>query len=346
MKKIRIINAKYSEDFKIIIKFNNKQIKIVDLKKDFKDKLDTLNDEQYIKNFVINSEKTSLSWRPFLIGVKELYEKGIVADVDLIKKYFVEKSNVEKTVQANSKSGLVGIIIGIIGIIVSIIVVLYSTKEKELYYSISKTKTQIVKAGQSSNLQVRYDTLIVHSDITAVHLMLWNNGKQSIFPTDVLERIIITTSKDARILEAKITKTTRDVSDISLKKINENEIEINWRVLEKNDGAMVQIIYTGNSETNITIKGLLLEQGKIKYIEYSSKTGMPWWLVLISVAIAILYVKFIFFDRILDPLQKIWIENIRLIIGVALLIGPPVLIFYVTNVIYDFVANSPINPFL
>jgi hypothetical protein len=146
------------------------------------------------------------------------------------------------------------VLVGAIGAVASIIAIplalyLYTrgNKRRALTCLVRPVRTQIVRAGAASRLSVVHDGREIKSDITAVHIAIWNQGRESIRQANMLRPLIIQTEDHAPILEASIHKATRDVIGLRLdeSKCSQGCLGVSWDILEERDGGVVQIIYAG-----------------------------------------------------------------------------------------------------
>ena len=157
------------------------------------------------------------------------------------------------------------VLVGVIGAVASIIAIpltiyLYrrGDKRRGLAYKVHPVRTQIVRAGAASRLSVVHDGREIKTDITAVHLAIWNQGRESIRQGDMLRPLIIQTEDHAPILEASIRTATRDVIGLRLDEsaCMLGQLSVSWDILEKDDGGIVQIIYEGPPELQIMAYGI------------------------------------------------------------------------------------------
>lgn len=178
---------------------------------------------------------------------------------------------------SNPLVGFVGSTASVIALVFYITSSIYGKPRKELTFYGNPVKTSIVKAGRSSALGIVWNDEKLASDVTASQIAIWNNGKRTIERNDILEDIVIFTQPKTRIIESKILKTSRDVIDLVLDENNlkDGYLSVSWRILEQNDGGVVQLIYAGNEDVKISIKGIIKEQPKIRQIEYASKIKSP-----------------------------------------------------------------------
>jgi hypothetical protein len=166
---------------------------------------------------------------------------------------------------ANPIVGIIGTAASLIGVLLAIYFYLRGKRTRKLIYHVNSAKAIVVQAGQASRLKVSFDQKLIKSDITATQIAFWNRGNQSIKPNDVLKPIVISTENGVPILEANIRKTSREIIDI---KLNEEEnpggrLGISWKILERNDGGVVQLIYAGSASVGIQVEGVIEGQKEI-----------------------------------------------------------------------------------
>ncbi|MDP2954592.1 MAG: hypothetical protein Q8O76_14915, partial [Chloroflexota bacterium] len=101
----------------------------------------------------------------------------------------------------------VSLLLAVVGIVFGVFTYWTSQKERELVFTVNPVRTTVVSAGQATELEVLHRGKPVSgSDITAVQIAIWNAGKQSIRPENVLDGISIFTQPPVPILEASIRK--------------------------------------------------------------------------------------------------------------------------------------------
>lgn len=155
--------------------------------------------------------------------------------------------------------GVLGIALSVISIFLSVIFYIGSIAKPDLTYFVHPVKGIALQSNQATDLTVYYKNREIKGDLTVAQIAIWNHGKKPIKHSDILETIKIVTSSQFPILEAKIRKTTRSVTGISLDttKSDLGVIGIDWRVLEQDDGAIIQIIYEGSQDVNISVLGVV-----------------------------------------------------------------------------------------
>src|SRR2546428_5170955 len=128
-------------------------------------------------------------------------------------------------------------------------------RSPNLTYHFHPVRTTVVKAGGASALKVLFAGNEVRSDITVVQMALWNAGKEPIPGNNILTPIQIQTENSAPILEATIRKMSRAVNELALdqSQIGKGVIGVMWKILERDDGGVIQLIYAGDVNNKVTV---------------------------------------------------------------------------------------------
>ena len=233
--------------------------------------------------------------------------------------------------------GAVGILIGIVGVVLTVYFYMQSTRDRELVYYVNPAKAVVVKTGESSNLQVYMNGLLLQNDVTAAQVAIWNQGKEPIRPSDMLSPLAIQTNPSVPILEATIRKKSREVIHLSLDQdhLKDGVLTVSWNILEQGDGGILQIIYAGGTNADITASGIVVGQGKVRQLQYHGKILSPtaqinnaqkgkyaYWFELVFATAAFCFGIFAFFytRRICMPVlnsRKLLINRLSLIIIIA-----------------------------
>lgn len=174
---------------------------------------------------------------------------------------------------------IIGSIASIVALPVSGIFFWASISSPGLTYMVHPAKAAVFRANQSSRLSVSCNGKMIDGDITAAQIAIWNDGKQPIRSSDILEPLLIKTNNGWPILEAKIRQASRDVVNLHLddSKIDKGEITVSWKIMEHNDGGVIQLIYKGNDQVDITANSIIEGQSGINYEDSSSKRVDFWF---------------------------------------------------------------------
>ena len=173
-----------------------------------------------------------------------------------------------KRIFSNPYMNLLSIVIGLIGIILAVYFYSQSKESRDLVYSINPSKALVVDSKKASNIQVLFNNKIISSDIVAVQVAVWNHGKKSIKKGDSLQAIKITTNDSLKILETSIREISRKVTNFSIAKdsLDNRSILLDWDILENNDGAIIQILFSGKLDSRFFINGAFEGQSKINEV--------------------------------------------------------------------------------
>jgi hypothetical protein len=103
----------------------------------------------------------------------------------------------------------------------------------------------------TSPLQVLYQGHPVgNTNVVEVVLYFWNGGKLPIRTEDVLE---------SRVLHISRSVTKFEIHPVS--ESAKNVLPMSFGILENDDGAAIQLIYAGKSDTAITVSGTIVGAG-------------------------------------------------------------------------------------
>jgi hypothetical protein len=139
----------------------------------------------------------------------------------------------------------------------------HSPSHRELVCAVSASKAVVVRAGQTSRLSVLLDAKPFAGEVTAAQIAFWNDGNEAIHRENVLEPLVV--QLKSPIIDASIRTTTRRVVNASLDKshLGSGELGISWKILEHDDGGVVQIIFAGSPETAINASAIIEGQGHV-----------------------------------------------------------------------------------
>lgn len=140
-----------------------------------------------------------------------------------------------------------------------------SIQEPRLTYSVRPVRSVIAQAGSYSDLTVQYKGQRIDSSVTAASIALWNDGKKPVLWADLLSPLEFHLPPGHRILGAKILRTTRSVIGFELdqSQIASGILGVRFKVLEFDDGALIQIIYEGDQFVRIDGEGTVIGQSSI-----------------------------------------------------------------------------------
>jgi hypothetical protein len=173
--------------------------------------------------------------------------------------------------------GLVATICSIISVPLGVYFYLSSQRTRQLAFAVNPVQTIVVSAGRTSAIRVLSEDKEIGSDVIAEQLVIWNSGTESIRPEHVLEPITISTRPRAPILEVTIPRRTRDLIGLTVddSERSSGRVGLKWKILEKNDGAMVQVIHTGPPSTELVVGGAVEGQRAIDHVVLTRSQQTP-----------------------------------------------------------------------
>ena len=180
-----------------------------------------------------------------------------------------------KKLSANPWFTGISALAGVVGIPLSILLFFVGLASRDLRLTVNSVPIVVVNSASfptvitnpntSSELIVTYGGKRVTTDVTAVQLALWNAGKMAIKPENVLQSLIITTGDNSPIIDASSVKIVREISGITLdsREAERGILRVSWRILERGDGAVFQIMYLGSPGISINGNCIIEGQGAV-----------------------------------------------------------------------------------
>jgi len=161
-----------------------------------------------------------------------------------------------------------GTIAGIIGIPLAFYFYFASQRDPRLTYSVNPIRVPVVQGEKLTSLKVLFNGADVQGDIIAAQIAVWNAGAGSIRSTDIMAPIQIQTEGNSPILEATIRKMTRPVVGVwtDQAQLSAGRVLVGWKILEKNDGFVLQVIYSGSINNKLSLTGDVA--GKKSFVGY------------------------------------------------------------------------------
>jgi hypothetical protein len=145
---------------------------------------------------------------------------------------------------------MAGLGVGLIGIILAIYFYIDSLAKPKLILVMHPIRSPIVQAGRLTELSVSFGGKPISGDLTFAQFALWNAGKAPVRHEDILKPIILCTVSNRPIYQATIRNVSRDVVGFQLdtNMLASGRLGLDWRILEHNDGASIQVLYGGDQK--------------------------------------------------------------------------------------------------
>ncbi len=135
-------------------------------------------------------------------------------------------------------------------------------KKPNLTYYVSPTRTAIVQKNNLNNFDVTLNGMQVRGELSSAEIQIWNEGGAPIHHDDILKTVCLKTQNGEPIIQTTL-KTTRDVVGFKLLNTTNqlNILPMDWKVLERNDGVKLQVIYGGDVNVQFKLDGVIEGQG-------------------------------------------------------------------------------------
>jgi len=156
--------------------------------------------------------------------------------------------------------------------VVSIYLFLKSKKEKKPMFCIRSINLIGDLYNEIGGLKVFYKDKPV-SNVFSTNVAFWNNGGEVINKNDIsqAEQLRVVFPK-GKILDKEIVTTTSNSINFEIDQRNENEIVLSFDFLEKNEGAVVNLLHTSKSLKDVKFTGKI-KGVKIKSLSEKNGNG-------------------------------------------------------------------------
>jgi hypothetical protein len=141
-----------------------------------------------------------------------------------------------------------------------------SVQERVPTFYVGPTRARIVDTSIPAppQMQVLYKGKDLNANVSAAVVYFWNDGRLPIKAEDVLEPLTIELDPTCEIIDARILKVSRAVTKFAKGEISDtarNSLPVSFGILERNDGAVLQIIYSGDPDTTLSLRGIIVGAG-------------------------------------------------------------------------------------
>lgn len=171
---------------------------------------------------------------------------------------------------ANPQLNVWGFIIGIVGLLFAFYTYWDSQSFPNLIAQVHPSRTILVSPEGVQDLTVYANGKFIQGPVTSVQIAIWNAGAKPIRAEDVLENIQIKTDKPTPILSVRVLQVTRALTNIEtdITKSSSGIVGIKFKILEKNDAALLQITYEGDDKINFIGSGSIVGQRKFEVTRF------------------------------------------------------------------------------
>lgn len=187
--------------------------------------------------------------------------------------------------------------IGSLASIASIPLAVYIGAERRprLMFAIAPSRAVVLQRGAAGSLRVLHRESEIRGDISAAQVALWNAGRTPVRASTILSPIRIELAPPAPILEATLRSRTRDVTGLTLElsQLAQGKVGINFEILEKDDGASIQLLYAGKPDHVIVAPGVLEGQPAIEravfFLDAKRQEAINVWLLVAMMSLVGIY---------------------------------------------------------
>ena len=215
-------------------------------------------------------------------------------------------------------------------------------KQKKLSFNITEPTSLIFDSKKSVSTITIYekDSIPIQQNIYLLTGTIWNTGDYPILKSDLRKPLSMSLKNSNRILDYKINRQKdEEIAGFSLQKINNREINVNWKYFDPNYGFKFQIIYIGENDPGFELRGKILDIKEFEKINITKETD-PYSKYL-SIIIMILAIVSGIFTFIKDY-QKHPADLTLRVLGFLLLIIPTIGLTYI---IFKYFVNNNLPEF-
>jgi len=192
---------------------------------------------------------------------------------------------------SNPFLGLLGVVFSALALTYALYSYFTAQTYREIRYAVAPERSILIDSRKASDFEINYKGNIVRSDVTSAIITVWNEGTEAIRREHILQPVAINVDDANRILEAKVLRTSGNTTGLALdpSKLPETTVLLNWDILARKDGAVIQIIYEGGPKAAITVIGEIEDSRPItEYILQRLARGPLWWFLGITMGLLII----------------------------------------------------------
>lgn len=198
-----------------------------------------------------------------------------------------------------NKFNALSLFIAVIGLFFSYYFYTLSVREKEPVL-VQKNNIQIFSRDfiKSNSISLTYtdNGNKITDNLYLQEYLLWNKGNEIIKKEDILRNLNLTYPKNAKIIDAFISESTRPDIVRAESNFNDKTVNFSFSNLEKNDGFKIQILYSSDTkstpEKNGSIAGVskILDENDITNDKMLVGIARMLYVILIIIGVALILV--------------------------------------------------------
>lgn len=140
-------------------------------------------------------------------------------------------------------------IIAIVGFAYGFIFQRINKERKEFSFCLKSNHLIRGKRSKFEKLSITYDGQQIE-DLCVSKFTVWNSGNRTLNRTDMVEskELTISVADECRVLDVELIAYSEETNNFSVKIENEQTVKVLFEYADKKEGAVIQIIHTGNDE--------------------------------------------------------------------------------------------------
>ena len=174
-------------------------------------------------------------------------------------------SQLTEWLETNPWWGFVGFIMAILGFASAIIIYIKVKNVKSPCYAVQSRNIVRDLVSKIDSLEMLYSGKPIEN-LTVTKIAFWNAGRDTINSQDIAstDPLTVHVKKGCKILDTKVLYTKKLVNLFSITTADDqSNITLNFEYLDKDEGAVIQILHTGKSSEDIEIRGTIKGAGKL-----------------------------------------------------------------------------------
>ena len=158
--------------------------------------------------------------------------------------------------------GITSLIVGVLSLVLAYVFYRLSGRTKEPRWAINSNNLISGFSKKLPNLDIKYSGKNVEN-LTISRLMFWNAGTETIDQTDIADAdpVRIVPVGQTKILDVELLKANSEPSRFLISRAPDGAAHLEFDFLDKDQGAVVQVIHTGTSSKDIVLTGTIKGAG-------------------------------------------------------------------------------------
>lgn len=161
------------------------------------------------------------------------------------------------------------------GFVMTIIFYLKNGRQKKSVYSTRSVNiAQDINPNRFESLELSYNGARIEN-FTITKVLFWNDDKETIRFNDIAQEdpLEIVIADDARILDIRVIQRKPLTNGFEVNLSNDqSSAMLGFDYIDKDEGAVIQVIHTGRSGKEISLKGRIAGAGNPAYRKFTEAT--------------------------------------------------------------------------